>query len=89
LEKEQFYSRQGYKLCNKYLKRICDLCGIEETVTTYVARHSWATSAKRLGYSKDLIAEALGHEYGNRITGIYLDDYDLEVIDEMNERVCG
>ena len=88
LEKEQFYSRQGYKLCNKYLKRICELCGIEETVTTYVARHSWATSAKRLGFSKDLIAEALGHEYGNRITGIYLDDYDLEVIDEMNDRVC-
>ena len=87
-EKEQFYSRQGYKQCNKYIDRICKLCEIEEKVTTYVARHSWATIAKKLGYSKDLIAEALGHEYGNRVTGIYLDNYDLEVIDEMNERVC-
>mgnify|MGYP003871705689 CR=1 FL=1 len=57
-------------------------------MTTYYARYSWANIARKLGYSKDLIAEALGHEYGNKVTGIYLDNYDLEVIDEMNERVC-
>ena len=57
-------------------------------LTTYYARYSWANIARKLGYSKDLIAEALGHEYGNRVTGIYLDNYDLEVIDEMNEKVC-
>lgn len=34
------------------------------------------------------IAEALGHEYGNKVTGIYLDNYDLEVIDEMNDKLC-
>jgi hypothetical protein len=40
-----------------------------------------------LGYSKDIIAESLGHEYGNKVTGIYLDFYENEVIDEVNERV--
>ncbi len=86
-EKEQFYSRQGYKQCNKYIKRVATMCEIEDTVTTYVARHSWATIAKKLGYSKDLIAEALGHEYGNKVTGVYLDNYEKEIIDEANSKV--
>ena len=34
---------------------------------------TWATKAKRLGYSNEMIAEALNHEYGNKITNIYLD----------------
>jgi integrase/recombinase XerD len=38
-----------------------------------------------LGYSKDLIAEALGHEYGNSVTGIYLEQFDLKVVDSMNQ----
>ncbi|MBL7808654.1 MAG: site-specific integrase [Saprospiraceae bacterium] len=86
-EKELFYTRQGYSICNKYLKKIAELCRIEEKVTTYVSRHSWATIARSLGYSKDLIAEALGHEYGNKVTGIYLDHYSNVVIDELNAKV--
>jgi len=39
---------------------------------------------KQLGYSKDLIAEGLGHEYGNSVTGIYLEQFDLYKVDEMN-----
>ena len=39
----------------------------------------------KLGYSKDLIAEALGHEYGNSVTGIYLEQFDLKVVDNMNQ----
>lgn len=85
--KEMFYTRQGYKNCNKYLSKIAEQLGRKEKITTYVARHSWATIAKTLGYSKDLIAEALGHEYGNKVTGIYLDNYNNEVIDEVNEQV--
>jgi integrase/recombinase XerD len=79
---------QAIKTCNKYLKRIGQTVGIQKLLTTYVARFSWANIAKSLGYSKDLIAEALGHELGNPVTGIYLDSFDQEVIDEMNERVC-
>lgn len=45
--------------------------------------------AESLGYPQDQIAEALGHEDGNRITVIYLDDYGNEVIDQMNERLTG
>ncbi|MCE3278972.1 MAG: hypothetical protein K0S44_1163 [Bacteroidetes bacterium] len=74
---------------NDALQRIGIKCNMPFELTTYVARYSWANIAKSLGYPKDQIAEALGHEYGNRVTGIYLDNYGSEVIDEMNERVTG
>jgi integrase/recombinase XerD len=77
---------QWIKTTNKYLKRISGSIHIG-TLTTYGARHTWATLAKRLGYSNELIAEALGHEYGNRTTAIYLDDFEQMVIDEANEKV--
>ena len=80
---------QNLKTCNKYLKRLGKLCELPIPLTTYVARYTWANVAKSLGYPKDQIAEALGHEYGNRITGIYLDNYGNEVIDEMNKKVTG
>ena len=41
-------------------------------LTSYWARHSWATIASELDIANETIAEALGHEYGNRITNIYI-----------------
>ncbi len=79
--------QQATKNCNDYLEKLAKLCKIEKPVTSYYARYSWANIARALGYSKDLIAEALGHEYGNRVTGIYLDNYDNATLDSMNERV--
>lgn len=78
---------QWIKTTNKYLKRIGTEVGLDSPLTSYVARHTWATTAKRLGYSNELIAEAMGHEYGNRTTAIYLDSFDQEVIDEMNKKI--
>ncbi len=74
-------------LCNTYIKKIAEDLNIPKGISTYYARYSWANIARSLGYSKDLIAEALGHEYGNRVTGIYLDNYDKRSIDEANEKV--
>ncbi|GAA4459589.1 site-specific integrase [Nemorincola caseinilytica] len=74
-------------LCNHYLKKIAKDLEINKQVSTYYARYSWANIARSLGYSKDLIAEALGHEYGNKVTGIYLDNYENAVLDKANEQV--
>jgi integrase len=79
--------QQAIKTCNKYLVEVATLCKIDKPITTYYARYSWANIAKGLDYSKDLIAEALGHEYGNKVTGIYLDHYDNSILDSMNEKV--
>lgn len=78
---------QALRITNKYLKRLGIECGLSNPLTTYVARHTWATTAKRLGFSNELIAEAMGHEYGNKITNIYLDNFEQSVIDELNEKV--
>ena len=61
------------------------LLGLPEELTTYIFRDSYAILAKQMGYSKDIIAEALGHEYGNAVTGIYLDQFDQEIVDRMNQ----
>jgi hypothetical protein len=78
---------QCIKTTNKYLKRLSVEVGLGSPVTTYSSRHSFATIAKRMGYSNELIAEALGHEYGNKITNIYLDTFETEVLDDMHKTV--
>lgn len=57
-----------------------------EGVTTYWARHSWATIAYELGISKDIIAQALGHSDGHDTTNIYIRE-DMRKVDEANRRV--
>ena len=74
-------------ICNNYIKKIAKDLQIPKQVSTYYARYSWANISRSLGYSKDLIAEALGHEYGNKVTGIYLDSYDKQIIDAANYNV--
>jgi len=79
--------QQRRKVINAHLKKIGEMLCFDIPLTTYVFRYSYANVAKQLGYPKDLIAEALGHEYGNSVTGIYLEQYDLELIDSMNEKI--
>lgn len=85
---ERKYIQYATKTCNRHLRHLARALDITDNLSTYYSRHSWATIAKKLGYSKDLISEALGHSYGNRVTEIYLDSFDQEVIDAMNEAVC-
>lgn len=76
--------RHFYNNLCKGLREIKEQLGIEE-MTTYWARHSWATIASRLGVSKDTIALALGHG-NNTVTDIYI-EYDMKVVDEANRKV--
>lgn len=78
---------QKRKVINNHLNKLGVLLKLNEPLSTYVFRYSYANILKQLGYSKDLIAEALGHEYGNSVTGIYLEQFDNEIIDEMNRKV--
>ena len=55
-------------------------------LTTYWARHSWATIAYELGISKDIIAQALGHSDGHGTTNIYIRE-DMRKVDEANRKV--
>jgi len=55
-------------------------------LTSYWARHTWATLASELDIPKETISAALGHEIGSRITSIYI-DYDMKKVDAANRKV--
>ena len=66
---------------NSNLRFMAKQIGIESNLTTYVARHSFASVLKKSGASIALISEALGHS-DITTTQIYLDSFDNEQIDE-------
>lgn len=57
-----------------------------DSLSIYWARHTWATLAYSIGISDELIAAALGHSHGNRITSIYIDK-SIANIDDVNRKV--
>ena len=73
--------RKANKAANKALKRIGEKLGIPIDLTTYVARHSYATVLKRSGVSTAIISESLGHS-SEKVTQIYLDSFENYQIDE-------
>lgn len=66
---------------NKHLKNIGKELNLPIDLTTYVARHSYATVLKRAGVSTSIISESLGHS-SEKITQIYLDSFENSQIDE-------
>lgn len=90
-------SRNFRHQCNKALQRIGlverkgrggkkTITSEFEGLTTYWARHTWATVAYDLEISKDVIAQALGHSDGHDTTNIYIRE-DSRKVDEANRRV--
>lgn len=69
---------------NRSLKQIAALTGLDVPLTTYVARHTYATVLKTSGVSISVISEAMGHE-SEFVTRTYLKSFDDEVIDRANE----
>lgn len=78
--------QQHRKRINKRIKEVAKLAGIDDKVTTYFARHSWATIAKRKMIPISVISEGLGHK-DMKTTQIYLDSFDDEVLDNANDKI--
>ena len=74
------------RLVNKLFKIIAQDAGIEEKITSYYIRHSWATIAKNMGISTEIISEGLGH-HSLKTTEIYLKSFDNSVLDDANELI--
>ncbi len=66
---------------NSALKEIGADIGLKFPLTTYVARHSYATVLKRSGVNIAIISESLGHS-DLSTTQIYLDSFENSQIDE-------
>ena len=65
---------------------ICRVQSIVPNISTYFARHTWATLAADLDISTDVIAQALGHSNVNRTTMIYIKPNQSKV-DDANRKV--
>jgi site-specific recombinase XerD len=74
------------KTTNKGLKEIALRAKIDFNLTTYVARHSYATIMKRNGVSTSLISESLGHR-SEKTTQVYLDSFENKMLDEANKAI--
>jgi len=76
-EQEYKAIQQTTKMINKYMKDIAKSLEIKQKVTTYTARHSFATVLKRSDASVEFISESLGHSNTNT-TENYLADFEIE-----------
>ncbi|WP_255077679.1 site-specific integrase [Lacihabitans sp. CCS-44] len=63
---------------NLNLKELCSFAGVDEKLTSYVARHTFATTLKKSFVSTAIISEMMGHK-SEAITQIYLDSFDDSV----------
>ncbi len=77
-------SNRVHKIChqvNTELRTFAQELGITAEVTTYVARHSFATILKKSGVNIGIISQALGHQ-DIKTTQIYLSKFDNEQVDD-------
>ena len=83
-ETERKQIQQVTKTINKYMKRIAKELELSKEVTTYFARHSFATVLRNSGASTEFISEALGHS-SMKTTKSYLAGFEQETIHKTTE----
>lgn len=71
---------------NRALKEIARKARTHISLTSYVARHSWASAARNTGAPISVISSALGHST-EKTTQIYLDSMDLSKIASVNRKI--
>jgi len=77
IEQEVERVRQAVKTTNKYLRKIAEKLELGIDITTYSARHSFATQLKTSGASTEFISESLGHS-SLAVTENYLASFSQE-----------
>ena len=85
--KERYHLYQDtLRRFNRELARLMKKLLPGVSVSSYTARHTWATLAYHSGTPLGLISQSLGHS-SIRVTMSYLKPFDAEVIDKVNRQV--
>lgn len=74
------------RIYNKHLNRLSVLLKLDEPLTSYVSRHTWASLARQCGTNDMVICEAMGHS-NVEITTIYLASLDTEIVAMANLQI--
>lgn len=78
--------QSALRLYNKNLNRLSTLLGLKGKLTSYVARHSWATTAYHHGIPVSMISESLGHS-SEKVTYTYLASFGNTALRRANRKV--
>ena len=71
------------RLQNYRLTQVANILGIRDRLSTYTARHTWATTALRQNYNSSLICDAMGHS-SVKVTETYFQPYRDDEVNRMN-----
>lgn len=83
------YEQYKSALCsyNKQLKRLSSLLGFPPSyLSSYVARHTWATVARNKNVPLSIISAGMGHG-SEATTQIYLASLETSVVDDANHHI--
>ena len=69
-----------------HLRKLGTKIGVKGKLTLYVARHSWATTARDKNIPISVISEALGH-HSETTTQIYLNSIKSSEVDDANAKI--
>ena len=78
--------KSALRLYNLHLHRLSEMLHLDTPLTSYVARHSWASTAKNEGVAIAVISEGLGHT-SERVTNVYLASFDNNAMSKANRKV--
>ncbi len=73
---------------NRKLKRLASILGEPLNLSSYTARHTWATAARNNNVPLSVISASMGHT-SEKTTRIYLAALDNSVIDLANRGIVG
>ena len=79
------YRTEAHRI-NRNLRKIGEQIGLVIPLTTYVARHGWASIAKSKNIPIATISEAMGHD-SESTTRIYLASLDTASVDKANSLI--
>ena len=83
---ERWQYKNAAHLVNSKLKRLGEKLGLAMPLTSYVARHAWASIAKSKNVPLATISEAMGHD-SEKTTRIYLASLDTSAVDKANSQI--
>ena len=78
--------KSALRLYNQHLHQLSKMLHLNVPLTSYVARHSWATTAKEEGVAIAMISEGLGHS-SEKVTNVYLASFNNNAMSKANRKV--
>lgn len=82
-DKDIQWARKRY---NKQLKKLAENCKIDNNLTSYVSRHSFATQAMLQQVPLNAISTMLGHS-SLKTTEVYLKSLPSNILDDYNSKI--